>query len=72
MNKDYLLQRYQELAKSLQESLENHTRIKTALDNATSVHNSLAGRVEEAYHLYKEAEKQELEKEESPTKNKAK
>jgi hypothetical protein len=51
MNKDFLQTRVQQLAKEVAESLENHQRIKVALDNATSAHNALVGRYSEATEL---------------------
>lgn len=59
--KESLLKRVQELSRTVQESLENHQRLKTALDNATSAHNALVGRLDEAVYLHKEWEKQENE-----------
>jgi predicted ABC-type ATPase len=53
MTKDILQARVQELAKEVAESLENHNRIRVALDNATSAHNSLVGRYNEATELLK-------------------
>lgn len=63
---DYLLRRVNDLAKKVSESLENHGRIKTALDNASSAHNHLVGRLDEARYLYEESgqfEKKESVKE---------
>jgi hypothetical protein len=57
MTKEMLENRIQVLAKEVAESLENHGRIRTALDNATSAHNSLVGRYTEALELLKEFEK---------------
>ena len=51
MTKDILQVRVQELAKEVAESLENYNRIRIALDNATSAHNSLVGRYNEATEL---------------------
>jgi hypothetical protein len=51
MTKDSLQARVQELAKEVADSLENHNRIRVALDNATSAHNSLVGRYNEATEL---------------------
>lgn len=51
MTKDNLQSRVQALAKEVAESLENHQRIRVALDNATSAHNSLVGRFNEATEL---------------------
>jgi hypothetical protein len=68
MTKDFLLKRYQKLSKDMQESLENHGRLKTMLDNATNAHNVLVGRVEEAYALHQEIEKMEQSKEGESTK----
>lgn len=59
MTKDNLASRVQELAKEVNESLENHSRIRVALDNATSAHNALVGRLDEATRLYKEFEIEE-------------
>jgi hypothetical protein len=57
--KERLLLRVQELGKAVNESLENHQRIKVALDNATSSHNALVGRLDEANYQYQEWEKSE-------------
>lgn len=65
MKKEDLLKRIQELSKSVQESLENHQRIRVALENATNSHNALVGRLDEATVLYKEFdnfEKSDVEK----------
>jgi hypothetical protein len=51
MKKYFLEDRVQKLAKEVAESLENHQRIKVALDNATSAHNALVGRYNEATEL---------------------
>lgn len=53
--------RMQELSKALTDSAENHQRLKMSLDNATNVHNALAGRFEEAKELYQKLEKEEVE-----------
>lgn len=63
MTKESLQARVQELAKEVQESLENHQRIRVALDNATSAHNEIVGRFNEATKLYSEFEKEEQSKE---------
>ena len=62
MIKDFLYARKQDLAQKVQESLENHQRIKTALDNATNAHNALVGRLDETVYLYQKCE--ELDKKE--------
>lgn len=59
MTKQDLFNRMQTLSKEVAESLENHNRLKIALDNATSAHNALVGRLNEANHLYTECEKAE-------------
>jgi hypothetical protein len=64
MTKEILLARVQELGKAVNESLENHQRLKVALDNATNAHNALIGRFDEARYLHAELEK--LEKKEPP------
>lgn len=65
MTKEILLTRIQELAKQVNESLENHQRIRVALENATNSHNALIGRFDEAKELYQKIEKEEQVKEES-------
>jgi hypothetical protein len=57
MKKEDLPKRIQELQQALNESLENHQRIKVMLDNATNSHNALVGRLEEAKYHYQEFEK---------------
>lgn len=52
MEKNILLERIQQLGKELQESSDNHSRIRSALENATNSHNILAGRLAEAQSLY--------------------
>lgn len=59
MTKELLQTRLQVLTKEVTESLENHNRLKIALDNATSAHNALVGRLNEAQHLFMECEKLE-------------
>ena len=68
--KDRLLTRVQQLAKGVQESLENHQRLKTSLDNATSAHNALVGRLDEARYQYDEWDKSDQVKEEEISKQK--
>lgn len=58
MTKDILQVRIQALTKAVADSLENHQRIRVDLDNATSAHNALVGRLNEATDLYKEFEKE--------------
>ena len=62
MKKEDLLKRVQELAKIVNESLENHQRLKTALDNATSSHNALVGRLDEARFMYDKFDEKEEKK----------
>ena len=62
MKKEELLKRVQDLSKAVAESLENHNRLKTMVDNSASQHNALAGRLEEAHYLYNEVLKEETEK----------
>lgn len=63
MTKDSLLARVQELSKAVNESLENHQRIRTTLENATNSHNALVGRLDEATKLYTEFEGKKSKKE---------
>jgi len=58
--KESIGSRIQELSKALTDSLDNHQKLKAALDNATNVHNALAGRFEEAKELYQKLEKEEV------------
>lgn len=60
MTKDNLQIRVQELAKEVTESLENHQKLRTALDNATSSHNSLVGRYNEATELLKKFDEETI------------
>jgi hypothetical protein len=62
MNKEILLKRVQELMVAVQQSLQNHQQLKTNLDNATSSHNALVGRLDEANALYLQWEKEESDK----------
>lgn len=59
MTKDDAVVRVQELSKEVAESMENHQRIRVALDNATSAHNALVGRLNEATDLYNKLNKEE-------------
>lgn len=59
MKKEILLARIQELGKQVNESKENHERIRIALEHATNAHNALVGRLAEAQEIYKEFEKNE-------------
>lgn len=59
MTKDILLARIQELGKQVNESKENHERIRIELEHATNAHNALFGRLTEAQEIYKEFEKSE-------------
>lgn len=65
MTKEMLLARIQELAKQVNESLENYQRIRTDLENSANAHNSLVGRFEEAKEMYQKMEKEEQK--EGPT-----
>lgn len=65
MKKEDLLKRVQELSKAVNESLENHQRLRTSLDNATNSHNALVGRLDEATKIYSEFEKDKTSKKES-------
>lgn len=62
MTKDILKGRTRELAKAVEESLENHQRIKVALDNATNNHHVLVGRLNEATELHQKFSGNELKK----------
>lgn len=64
MKKEDALARVQDLARQMQASLENHQRIKQMLDNATSAHNALVGRYDEANEVYKKLEAEEKSQEE--------
>ncbi len=66
MTKELLQTRLQVLTKEVTESLENHNRLKIALDNATSAHNALVGRLNEAQHLYMELDKVETDASKKP------
>lgn len=57
MTKDDLLKRVKELTKSVQESADNHQRIRLTLDAATNSHNALVGRLDEVTQLYNEFSK---------------
>ena len=59
MTKELLQTRLEALTKEVTESLAHHNQLKIALDNATSAHNALVGRLNEATHLYNELEKME-------------
>jgi len=59
MTKDIQAIRVQELTKEVACSLENHQRIRVDLDNATSAHNALVGRLNEATDLYNKLDKEE-------------
>jgi len=62
MTKDILSARIQELSASINESAETFQRLKAQLDNITTNHNSLVGRLEEAKDMYQKLEKSEVEK----------
>ena len=59
MKKEILVARIQELGKQVNDSRENHERIRIALEHATNAHNALMGRLTEAQEIYNEFEKNE-------------
>ncbi len=71
MKKEDFLKRVQDLSKAVNESLENHQRLKTTLDNATHAHNALVGRLDEANYLYNEFSQNDIEKKDAPKEEKA-
>lgn len=59
MTKAILQTRLEVLTKEVTESLAHHNQLKIALDNATSAHNALIGRLNEAQYLLSECDKTE-------------
>jgi len=58
MKIEELANRIEELTKLISESVDNHNRIKSALDNSTNYHNSLLGRLDELKAFHKRMEEQ--------------